>query len=184
MSRRAELDAAFGREADDVADAVFGEANRRLAAGLEDLKRKHNIPDEEETSRPAGVDSVSGSATATSLESELEILRKQRMAQLKARQAELAQHKKAGHGELVEVVQDEFLPAVTGSKKVVCHFYHREFIKCDVMDKHLKILAAAHMDTKVCEPGWTVGLEARRRTKRLAPLTRLCTLPTVHQDQR
>ncbi|KAI3461938.1 hypothetical protein Pfo_018601 [Paulownia fortunei] len=35
---------------------------------------------------------------------------------------------------------------VTGSDKVICHFYHREFYR--IMDKHLKSLAPRHVNTK------------------------------------
>ena len=34
-----------------------------------------------------------------------------------------------------EIVEDEFLPEVTKSKYVICHFYHREFLRCKIMDK-------------------------------------------------
>jgi len=34
-----------------------------------------------------------------------------------------------------EIAEDEFLPEVTKSKYVVCHFYHREFLRCKIMDK-------------------------------------------------
>jgi hypothetical protein len=34
-----------------------------------------------------------------------------------------------------EITQDEFLPEVTGSKKVICHFYSPEFMRCKIMDK-------------------------------------------------
>ena len=34
-----------------------------------------------------------------------------------------------------EITEEEFLPEVTKSKYVICHFYHREFIRCKIMDK-------------------------------------------------
>jgi hypothetical protein len=34
-----------------------------------------------------------------------------------------------------EISQDEFLPEVTGSKRVICHFYHNDFQRCKIMDK-------------------------------------------------
>jgi hypothetical protein len=38
------------------------------------------------------------------------------------------------HGEYREVKEEEFLAAVTNSKKVVCHFYHNDFERCKIMD--------------------------------------------------
>ena len=32
-----------------------------------------------------------------------------------------------GHGKYTEITEQEFLPNVTGSKNVVCHFYHKDF---------------------------------------------------------
>lgn len=52
------------------------------------------------------------------------------------------------HGEYREVTEEEFLPAVTGSKKVVCHFYHGDFERCKIMDNHLRIVAPMHPETR------------------------------------
>jgi len=38
--------------------------------------------------------------------------------------------KKKGHGEFREVTEGDFLGEVTGSEKVICHFYHKEFYRC------------------------------------------------------
>ena len=53
-----------------------------------------------------------------------------------------------GHGQYREIAQDEFLTEVTTSKLVICHFYHRDFPKCKVMDHHLNIIANRHIETK------------------------------------
>jgi len=45
-------------------------------------------------------------------------------------------------------VQDEFLAEVTGSTKVICHFYHRDFSRSTIMDHHLQRLAQRHIETK------------------------------------
>ncbi|EOA26112.1 hypothetical protein CARUB_v10019538mg [Capsella rubella] len=56
--------------------------------------------------------------------------------------------KRQGHGEYREVSEGDFLGEVTRSEKVICHFYHKEFYRCKIMDKHLKTLAPRHVDTK------------------------------------
>ncbi|XP_044486999.1 thioredoxin domain-containing protein PLP3B-like [Mangifera indica] len=79
---------------------------------------------------------------------ELEKLHADRIAALKkeAEKRQVLQMK--GHGEYREVGEGDFLGEVTGSEKVICHFYHKEFYRCKIMDKHLKALAPKHIDTK------------------------------------
>lgn len=79
---------------------------------------------------------------------ELERLREQRLLQLKVQKETKMENIGKGHGSLREIVQDEFLTAVTGSLKVVCHFYHRDFERCKIMDMHLEKLAPQHIETK------------------------------------
>ncbi|XP_058782437.1 thioredoxin domain-containing protein PLP3B-like [Vicia villosa] len=38
--------------------------------------------------------------------------------------------KKKGHGEFREVTEGDFLGEVTGSEKIICHFYHKEIYQC------------------------------------------------------
>lgn len=80
---------------------------------------------------------------------ELERLHADRIASLKKEAEKRQALKKQGHGEYREVTEADFLGEVTGSEKVICHFYHREFYRCKIMDKHLKSLAPRHMDTKI-----------------------------------
>ncbi|GAB2226919.1 hypothetical protein Droror1_Dr00008717 [Drosera rotundifolia] len=53
-----------------------------------------------------------------------------------------------GHGEYREVTEGEFLGEVTTSDLAICHFYHKGFYRCKIMDKHLKSLAPKYIDTK------------------------------------
>uniref|UniRef100_A0A5B7C468 Putative thioredoxin domain-containing protein PLP3A isoform X1 n=1 Tax=Davidia involucrata TaxID=16924 RepID=A0A5B7C468_DAVIN len=79
---------------------------------------------------------------------ELEKLHADRIAALKKEVEKREALKKQGHGEYRQVTEGDFLGEVTGSEKVICHFYHREFYRCKIMDKHLKSLAPRHVDTK------------------------------------
>ncbi|XVF15811.1 hypothetical protein REPUB_Repub09cG0188500 [Reevesia pubescens] len=79
---------------------------------------------------------------------ELEKLHADRIAALKKEAEKRESLKRQGHGEYREVSEGDFLGEVTGSEKVICHFYHKEFYRCKIMDKHLKALAPKHMDTK------------------------------------
>ncbi|KAG8662743.1 thioredoxin domain-containing protein PLP3B isoform X1 [Manihot esculenta] len=79
---------------------------------------------------------------------ELEKLHADRIAALKKEVEKREALKKQGHGEYREISEGDFLGEVTGSEKVICHFYHREFYRCKIMDKHLKSLAPRHLNTK------------------------------------
>ncbi|XAR57925.1 hypothetical protein NMG60_11026235 [Bertholletia excelsa] len=79
---------------------------------------------------------------------ELEKLHADRLAALKKEAEKRQALKNKGHGEYREITEGDFLGEVTGSQKVICHFYHREFYRCKIMDKHLKSLAPRHVDTK------------------------------------
>lgn len=79
---------------------------------------------------------------------ELEKLHAERIAALKKEVEKREVLKKQGHGEYREITEGEFLGEVTASERVICHFYHREFYRCKIMDKHLKALAPVHINTK------------------------------------
>lgn len=53
-----------------------------------------------------------------------------------------------GHGQYREIEEGDFLKEVTGSDRVICHFFHPEFRRCQIVDKHLTILAAKYLQTK------------------------------------
>ncbi len=51
-------------------------------------------------------------------------------------------------GDYREITQDEFLPEVTSHKLVICHFYHSEFQRCQVIDQHLQLICHTHPESK------------------------------------
>jgi hypothetical protein len=81
-------------------------------------------------------------------DAEFRRLREQRLQALKNKQRELQENLLKGHGKYEEVVEEDFLKAVTGSKYCVCSFYHRDFERCKIVDKHLSILTQKHMETR------------------------------------
>lgn len=48
----------------------------------------------------------------------------------------------------MQVEEGDFLEIVTQTQRVVCHFYHRDFERCKLLDKHLTILARKYFDTR------------------------------------
>jgi len=75
-------------------------------------------------------------------------IREDRLKQIKNQQREKLENIGRGHGSYREIVQDDFLKEVTSSDRVICHFYHRDFERCKVMDMHLQKLASRHTETK------------------------------------
>merc|ERR1711998_305285 len=72
----------------------------------------------------------------------------ERMAQMREQANEANDWKRKGHGELNEIVEEDFLKTVTKSHFAVVHFYHREFMRCKIVDQHLEILAKKYIATK------------------------------------
>lgn len=57
-----------------------------------------------------------------------------------------------GHGDYSELVDEkEFFEVSKKSTNIVCHFYRDGAERCKIVDKHLKILAAKHLEAKFCK---------------------------------
>jgi hypothetical protein len=79
---------------------------------------------------------------------ELHALHKERIQQMKEEHEKRREMERKGHGTYVEVNEHDFLPEVTSAFQVCCHFYHQEFERCRIVDKHLTVLARKYFDTK------------------------------------
>ncbi|KAJ4846388.1 Thioredoxin domain-containing protein plp3b [Turnera subulata] len=66
---------------------------------------------------------------------ELEKLHADRIAALKKEAEKREALKRQGHGEYREITEGDFLGEVTGSEKVICHFYHNEFYRCKYVSR-------------------------------------------------
>lgn len=99
--------------------------------------RLENLSDEEDDEFGGGAE---GGAVAQ--------WRAQRLAEIQQKATKASQFLGLGHGSYTEIAQDDFLKEVTKSKYVVCHFYHPEYERCKLMDKHLEVLARKHLATK------------------------------------
>ena len=51
------------------------------------------------------------------------------------------------YGNYTEIIETEFLDTMLKNEKVVCHFYHKDFERCKIIDKHLQIIAQSHKET-------------------------------------
>ncbi|GAX73850.1 hypothetical protein CEUSTIGMA_g1300.t1 [Chlamydomonas eustigma] len=79
---------------------------------------------------------------------ELQNLHAERIAKLQQEHERRVQMQHQGHGTVTEITEGEFLEVVTKSQHVICHFFHRDFERCKIMDKHLAILAKRHFKTR------------------------------------
>lgn len=61
------------------------------------------------------------------------------------------------------------MEAVTKTERVVCHFFHREFERCRIMDKHLGELARKHFATRFIKLSAPVRPRRRIRSIREQP---------------
>jgi hypothetical protein len=95
------------------------------------------------------------------------------MSQLKQTHEARAENLAKGHGQYREIAQDEFLPEVTGSSRVVAHFYHNDFQRCKVCyipiyrDMYIHLSNVVHCDLLYlllsCTPIYYIRYVARER---------------------
>mmetsp|Transcript_20709 Transcript_20709/g.62411 ORF Transcript_20709/g.62411 Transcript_20709/m.62411 type:complete len:247 (+) Transcript_20709:408-1148(+) len=79
---------------------------------------------------------------------DLERLHRDRLAELQQEQEKRQKLQRRGHGEYQDIKEADFLDAVTQAPQAVCHFFHRDFVRCKIVDKHLEQQARQHFDTR------------------------------------
>ncbi len=133
--------------------------NDRMECALQQLKEKYDKIREQEAKEKAekeAKEKAKKEAEEAKAEEndwrlddpDLEKLRLSRIAALKDAATSRKGGREAGHGDLREIAEDEFLKEVTSSSLVCVHFYHPEFETCKVMDKHIRELAHRALQTK------------------------------------
>lgn len=82
-------------------------------------------------------------------EDEIERLRRARVEQLKQHAKQKSQWMAQGHGEYREVQdQKRFFEELRTTPRAVVHFYRSTTRRCEIIDKHLHVLARKHIETK------------------------------------
>merc|ERR1719183_1249994 len=79
---------------------------------------------------------------------DLDELHAQRIKEMKQEAMRRQEQMRKGHGTYAEVEEKKFLEEVTTTKHVVCHFFHEDFMRCKVVDKHLNAVCRKYLDTK------------------------------------
>jgi len=81
-------------------------------------------------------------------EDDIQVIHAQRIREMKAEAMRRQEQSRKGHGSYTEVFEKKFLEEVTTTKHVVCHFFHEDFIRCKVVDKHLNNVCRKYPGTK------------------------------------
>lgn len=143
----------FGSGSSDLAEKMDADKFRSkmnsiaygnvMAKAAEDYQ-KEMMADHEASRSKTGYHDVEG----LSGDPELEKLHRDRLAELQRDQEKRQVLQRRGHGEYQDVVESDFLDAVTQAPQAVGHFYHHDFVRCQIVDKHLEAQARQHFDTR------------------------------------
>lgn len=127
-------------------------------------------------------DDPTSAAADDSDDDELAFLRQRRMQVMKVQSEKEAVWRQKQHGSYREISQDDFFNIVVrekgGSEDCAVHFYHKDFERCKLMDRHLQDLAPAMLHVKI------VKIDAERAPF-LVQRLRITMLPCVllfHND--
>ena len=160
---------------DASVDGPTGDAYKKeQARKLKEKKEREArlAVDEEDGGRDRNIDLDDENEDDMDDDYELRRLREKRLKEIKNAELQRLENIGKGHGQYREIVQDEFLSEVTNSLHVVCHFYHKEFPKCKIMDMHMQKIATRHVETKF------VSINAEKAPFFVEKL-RIRTMPTL-----
>ncbi|KAG0139657.1 hypothetical protein CROQUDRAFT_666162 [Cronartium quercuum f. sp. fusiforme G11] len=80
---------------------------------------------------------------------ELGGLREKRMEQLRQESVKRQQMEENHHGKYMEIKDEKEVIKITANAKfAVVHFFHADFMRCKIMDKHLESIATRHFSTR------------------------------------
>lgn len=83
---------------------------------------------------------------------DLQMIREQRIKEMKELNKKKQEWLANGHGVYSELADEkEFFEVSKKSPNIVCHFYRDSTERCRIVDMHLKILAAKHVEAKFCK---------------------------------
>merc|ERR550514_2523269 len=95
------------------------------------------------------------------------------MAEMRKKQEQMQDWRQKGHGSYQELANEkEFFDAAKGSEHMVCHFFRSSTHRCNILDKHLGLIAQKHLEARF------VKLDAEK-SPFLAERLRIVVLPTI-----
>eukprot|EP00353_Schmidingerella_taraikaensis_P003446 CAMPEP_0185583412 /NCGR_PEP_ID=MMETSP0434-20130131/21508_1 /TAXON_ID=626734 ORGANISM="Favella taraikaensis, Strain Fe Narragansett Bay" /NCGR_SAMPLE_ID=MMETSP0434 /ASSEMBLY_ACC=CAM_ASM_000379 /LENGTH=228 /DNA_ID=CAMNT_0028202485 /DNA_START=116 /DNA_END=802 /DNA_ORIENTATION=- len=84
-------------------------------------------------------------------EEEERMLRQMTLERIEAARAEHTENREnivRGHGTYNEITEQEFLPTVTSTDYVICAFFHKDFERCKIVDKHMFLICKQHVEAR------------------------------------
>ncbi len=126
--------------ADKVMDDKLKEYEDAQLKEIEDAKVKPTVNEEQD-------DEEDIFAIDADEEKIVEVMKERKRLEQGGYQKGGKDSKSAKYGDYRDIEESEFLDTLLKNKKVICHFYHPEFEKCKVMDKHLRQIAYDHPET-------------------------------------
>ncbi|TDL29484.1 thioredoxin-like protein [Rickenella mellea] len=126
---------------------------------VEDIEKEYNESLHEGTASASITsdphESTSDDDEFSKLENEMDndfdlgALREKRMEELKREMARAKDLQKQDHGRVSEMTNEkEVIHMSAKEKRCVIHFYHRDFRRCAIMNKHLDVIAPKYLGTK------------------------------------
>lgn len=75
--------------------------------------------------------------------------RRERLEAIRRMKIKSREYLEQGHGSVETLSEEkEVINTCNNHKRVICHFYHDEFPRCKILDRHLSTLAAKHLEVK------------------------------------
>jgi hypothetical protein len=153
----------IGGKSGIVTEATNHEANQRLTNAIEQMASKEYMQSRDLSDvipthahmlpkKPKPVDNTpvftlerkgddDEQQAADEEDDELQFLRERRLAAMRKQQIAHADHVSKQHGTYREIAQDDFFNVVVrdkgGSDMACVHFYHKDFERCKIIDRHL-----------------------------------------------
>lgn len=119
--------------------------NSRMEQAMEDLARKGEM---QQQAKLVKEQLAEEQRLKDEEEQEIQFLRTQRLDRMKREQGQEEKSRTKGHGEVNLITEDEFLPTVLGSARVVVHFFSEEFESCQLMNAQLDRLSQLHLECR------------------------------------
>ncbi|GBG27211.1 Thioredoxin domain-containing protein 9 [Hondaea fermentalgiana] len=135
------------KEQEEQRAAAREEARRPAKERLEYMKNSDDVFTADMYKRQSNQDEEDRDAVLDD-DDELDALRLARINKMKKQKAQMQENLAKGHGVYDEVFEENFLKTVLASKFCVAHFFHEDFERCKIMDKHLKLLATNHVEAR------------------------------------
>jgi len=139
-----------------------GKASQRMAGYFQDMVMEQAVKDFEALADPQDLavapttdphdHKSSDAAHQAQMDSEeaeekmiddIDTIRQKRLQQLMQESSLKNKFLALGHGVYTEIDEPSFLKCCTDSLRVVVHFYHNDFGRCAILDKHLRRIAPA-----------------------------------------